>query len=161
MNKNILIFGGVALLGVVAFLYFKPKLKSLKEKATALGTETIGETSTPAGTVLTTPQEVEAIAVKISTARDLTKTICDLKKQYNITQDEISGFLNFGSLTSSVINSSLGGSPNTGSNVLNIAQANALRARKRNEAINTIVESIKQLKELGYKEENCKTVKIA
>ncbi len=148
MNKKVLIFGGVALVSLVAFFYLKPKLKSLKTMA-GLGSDTAGESIPPKGAVLTSPEEVEAITVKIATARDLTKTICDLKKEYNITQYELSVFMNFSGFSSFM------------SNATSVGQSNAIRMKKRKEAINTIINSVKELKDLGYKEDNCKTVKIA
>jgi hypothetical protein len=156
MNKNVLIFGGVALVGVVAYLYFKPKSNANSgatttgSDATSTGAGTTGGIMPPAGTVFTTPEEVEAITVKISTARDLTKTICDLKKKYNITEDEMNDFMNFTSISTPFMES---------------ANATALsmlaNAKARKEAVSTIAENINKLKELGYKEEGCKMIKIA
>ena len=166
MNKNVLIFGGIAILGVGAYLYFKPKA-TVTTGATGAGLTGTGTTGTsttgtgtvmpPAGTVFTTPEEVEAITVKISSARDLTKTICDLKKQYKITEDEMNDFMNFTSWSANVassVNSSLGSSIGT-------AQSLAQTAIARKKAVETVSDSIKQLKELGYKEQDCKMVKIA
>jgi len=85
MNKNVLIIGGsIAILGVGAYLYFKSKAKPNSEN---MGAETMGAGTTgtgvsmpPAGSVFTTPEEVEAITLKITTAKDLTNKICELKK---------------------------------------------------------------------------------
>jgi hypothetical protein len=164
MNKNVLIFGGIAILGVGAYLYFKPKA-TVTTGAGLTGTGTTGTSTTgtgtampPAGTVFTTPQEVEAITVKVSSARDLTKTICDLKKQYKITEDEMNDFMNFTSFTANVassVNSSLGNSSMT------TAQSLFQNQIARKKAVETVSDSIKQLKELGYKEQDCKMIKIA
>jgi hypothetical protein len=165
MNKTVVIIGSIALLGVGAYFYFKPKAKG----ATGAGTTDAGTTGTggmgaltgttgaimpPAGTVFTTPEEVEAITVKISTARDLTKKICDLKAQYKITTDEMNDFMNF-----------------TGVNQSNTAFSNlpiSIKTQQmityqlaRKKAIPTVAEAINKLKELGYKEVDCKMVKIA
>lgn len=167
MNKTVIIIGGVALVGVVAYFYFKPKLTASTGAGetgtgamgtgmtgTATGTGTTGATMPPAGTVFTTPEQVEAITVKVSTARDLTKTICDLKKQYKITEDQMNDFMNFTSWSAGVtsgVNNSLS----------TATQSSLAYAVGRKKAIQTIADSIKELKSLGYKEENCKMVNIA
>ena len=161
MNKNVLIFGGVALVGVVAYLYLKGKAKPNAETmgAGTTGTSTTGSGTTgtgtampPAGTVFTTPEEVEAITVKVATARDLTKTICDLKKQYKINEDEMNDFMNFFGNDSVV--------PNLISEVMT-AQELANYASRRKNVVETVADSINKLKELGYKEVDCKMVRIA
>jgi hypothetical protein len=160
MKKTAIIIGGVALVGVVAYLYFKGKAKPNAE-TTGTGTTGTGKTGTdttgtgtampPAGTVFTTPEEVEAITVKVATARDLTKTICDLKKQFKITTDEMNDFMNiFGN---DVV-------PNLISGMMT-AQELATYAIRRKNAVKTVAESINKLKELGYKEQDCKMVRIA
>lgn len=168
MNKTVIIIGGVALVGVVAYFYFKPKLTAttgageMGTGTTGTGTTgasagTTGATMPPAGTVLTTPEEVEAITIKISSARDLTKTICDLKKQYKITEDEMNDFMNItgwsGGVTSGI---------HTATNdALTSAVTLSQLASRRKLAVKTVAESINKLKELGYKEVDCKMVKIA
>jgi hypothetical protein len=171
MNKNVLIIGGVALVGVVAYLYFKPKATGTTGTIGTTGTTGTGSTGTgtgatmpPAGTVFTTPEEVEAITVKISSARDLTKTICDLKKQYKITEDEMNDFMNITGLSAGLasgVHSSLGTAGSSAINTLSTAQTLFQQSQRRKEAVKTVAESIKQLKELGYKEDGCKMVKIA
>jgi hypothetical protein len=47
MNKNVLIFGGVALVGVVAYLYFKPKAEA---KSETMGADTMGAGTTTVNT---------------------------------------------------------------------------------------------------------------
>jgi hypothetical protein len=166
MNKTVIIIGGVALVGVVAYFYFKPKLTASTGAGetgtgamgtgmtgTATGTGTTGATMPPAGTVFTTPEQVEAITVKVSTARDLTKTICDLKKQYKITTDQMNDFMNFTSTSqgSSIFSSQISQSA---SEMMKFQLA-------RKKAIQTVADSINELKALGYKEVDCKMVQIA
>jgi len=161
MNKTVVIIGSIALLGVGAYFYFKPKAKG----ATGAGATDAGTTGTggmgaltgttgaimpPAGTVFTTPEQVEAITVKVSNARDLTKTICDLKKQYKITEDEMNDFMNFTSVSNDLIKSNM-----------TTAQSLAQTALARKNAVKTVADSINKLKELGYKEVDCKMVQIA
>jgi hypothetical protein len=155
MNKTAIIIGAISLVVVGAYFYFKPKL-SAKTGTDTTGTGTMGAgigttgaTIPPAGTVLTTPEEVEAITVKVSTARDLTKTICDLKKKYKITTDQMNDFMNFTSVS------------NNFTNTITSTQ-NALKfALERKKAIQTVADSINELKTLGYKEVDCKMVQIA
>ena len=154
MNKTAIIIGAISLVVVGAYFYFKPKL-SAKTGTDTTGTGTMGAgigttgaTIPPAGTVLTTPEEVEAITVKVSTARDLTKTICDLKKKYKITTDQMNDFMNFTSVS------------NNFTNTITSTQ-NALKfALERKKAIQTVADSINELKTLGYKEVDCKMVQI-
>lgn len=166
MNKTAIIIGGVAIVGVVAYFYFKPKL-SATTGAGAMGTGeigaltgttgttgttgagTTGATMPPAGTVFTTPEQVEAITVKVSTARDLTKTICDLKKRYKITEDQMNDFMNFTSWNPSSLST------------MTTVQSLAQTAVARKKAIQTVANSINELKALGYKEVDCKMVQIA
>jgi hypothetical protein len=162
MNKNVLILGGVAILGVGAYLYFKGKAKPNSETmgadtmgagTTGTGTTGTGTAMPPAGTVFTTPEEVEAITVKVSTARDLTKTICDLKKKFKITTDEMNDFMNITGISASDLFPILP-SKMTAQELVNFQIA-------RKKAIPTIADSINKLKELGYKEVDCKMVRIA
>ena len=159
MNKTALIIGVLALTGVGAYFYFKPKATS--ESTTDLGglggLDAPNSTTTPvppAGTQLTTPEQVEEIAIKISTARDLTKIICDLKKQYKITVVEMNDFMNFTSYVRETV------IPILGATTLSAQELN-LRAKARKKAVLEVADSINKLKELGYKEENCQTVRIA
>lgn len=157
MNKTVLVIGVLALAGVGAYFYFKPKTTRATTTGLSglgsLGTSDSGATSTtpvpPTGTQLTTPQQVEEIAVKIGTARDLTKRICELKKQYKITTDEMNDFMNFTSV------------PNFTSTTMTTAQELAQYAIARKKAVQEVADSIKKLQELGYKENNCEMVKIS
>jgi len=160
MNKTVLVIGVLALAGVGAYFYFKPKTTGATTGLGGLsgfGTSDSGATSTtpvpPTGTQLTTPQQVEEIAVKIATARDLTKRICELKKQYKITTDEMNDFMNFTSAPTNY-GTSLGATMST-------AQALHQQALLRKKAVQEVADSIKKLQELGYKENNCEMVKIA
>jgi len=170
MNKTVIIIGSIALLGVGAFLYFKPKAKVLTGAngtgtagAGTTGTGEAGSTMPPAGTVFTTPEEVEAITVKVSTARDLTNLICDLKKRYKITQDQMNDFMNivgtaFGSASN--VTQNFGTPVSSLGSVFSTTQTLAEYALARKKAIQTVADSITKLKELGYKEVDCKMVKI-
>jgi hypothetical protein len=164
MNKTAIIIGGVALVGVVAYFYFKPKLSAstgavetgagaMGTGMTGTGTGTTGATMPPAGTVFTTPEQVEAITVKVSTARDLTKKICDLKKQYKITTDQMNDFMNITGILASDLFPILP-SQMTASEMMKFQLA-------RKKAIQTVADSINELKALGYKEVDCKMVQIA
>ena len=163
MNKNVLIIGGsIAILGVGAYLYFKGKAKpdeeTMGEGETGTSTTGTGTAMPPAGSVFTTPEEVEAITVKVSTARDLTKTICDLKKRFKITEDEINDFMNitgFGASVVSDVNNAIFGTTSS------VVSSGVVYQLGRSKAIPTIAESINKLKELGYKEVDCKMVRIA
>jgi hypothetical protein len=97
MNKTAVIIGSVALLGVGAYFYFKPKsIGTTGSETTGTGTTgagTTGGTSTgatetsgagttsvpPTGTVLTTPEQVAETAKKIADAKDLATKISDLR----------------------------------------------------------------------------------
>jgi len=193
MNKNVLIIGGsIAILGVGAYLYFKSKAKPNSEN---MGAETTGAgvPMPPAGSVFTTPEEVEAITLKITTAKDLTNKICELKKAYNITTDNLNDYMNFSSNNpNDYMNFSIGrvnlnpfkggiklssispvanlfGGGGIGSiiplgSVVGSLIQDSKDAKKRQEnrgkAIKTASELIIELKELGYKEVDCKMERI-
>lgn len=171
MNKTAIIIGGVALVGVGAYLFFKTKATATSG---AGETGTIGTTGTdanmpPAGSVFTTPEEVEAITLKISIAKDLADEICQLKKAYNITSDNLNDYMNFSSNNpNDYMNFSIGGfnlnpfAPIEGvvSQLIGASKNAKTKKESRGKAIKTASESIKKLKELGYKEVDCKLVKI-
>jgi hypothetical protein len=113
MNKTTVILGSLALLGVGAFLYFRPKAKNGEMAglgasltsggtgasgtgasttgasttgasttgASTTGASTTGASVPSAGTVLSTPAQVEDMAKKIAEARSLATKIADLKKK--------------------------------------------------------------------------------
>ena len=92
-TKKILIVGAVAVLGVGAYFYFKPKSKGNETNSLSGGTSgsipnnpatSSGTTSVPpTGTTLTTPEQVEETAKKIAEARSLATKIYDLKNKRN------------------------------------------------------------------------------
>ena len=92
-TKKILIVGAVAVVGVGAYFYFKPKSKGNETNSLSGGTSgsipnnpatSSGTTSvTPTGTTLTTPEQVEETAKKIAEARSLATKIYDLKNKRN------------------------------------------------------------------------------
>jgi hypothetical protein len=92
-TKKILIIGSVAVLGVGAYFYFKPKGKGNETNSLSGGTSgsipnnpatPSGTTSVPpTGTTLTTPEQVEETAKKIAEARSLATKIYDLKNKRN------------------------------------------------------------------------------
>ena len=180
MKKAIIIIGGLTVIGVGAYLFFKPK-KGVKVSGNQSGTDTTSAVP-PKGTQLTTPQEVEELALKIVEARELTKIICDLKKAYNITNDNLNDYMNFSSdNTNDYMNFSIGSfnlnpfdssSPvNIGINQLSplLTSANSLLVASKNastkkanrkKALETIADSINKLAKLGYREDNCKTTRL-
>ena len=98
MNKTAVILGSLAVLGVGAFLYFRPKAKNGETAglvasltsggagasgtgASTTGAGVTGASVPPTGTVLSTPAQVEDIAKKIAEARSLATKIADLKKK--------------------------------------------------------------------------------
>ena len=116
----------------------------LKDSVNQLDTDT--DTTTPVppkGTQLTTPEQVEEVALKIADARELTKRICDLKKQYNITNDNINDYMNF-----------------IGLNLPFLGASTSLKM-SRKQALETIKKNIQELAKLGYRENNCKPIKLA
>lgn len=159
MNKTALIIGVLALTGVGAFLYFRPKSSAPTTGSLGLGSLGLGapdSTTTsvpPTGTQLVTPEQVAEIALKMSEARELTKNICALKKEYNITTDEMNDFMNFTSYENPSYGAVTAG--------MTRAQILAQNALKRKKAVQEVSDSIKKLQELGYKEDNCVMVKIA
>jgi hypothetical protein len=112
MNKTVVIIGSIALLGVGAYFYFKPKAKGATGTGLtgtgltgtgltgagltdggALGGGTIGTGATgvgggsisvpPTGTVLATPEQVVDTAKKIAEAKSLATKISDLRTKRN------------------------------------------------------------------------------
>jgi hypothetical protein len=108
MNKTVIIIGSIALLGVGAYFYFKPKSTGATgadpmgtdamgtgtgTTGTGAGANTIGAGTTgtiggstsvpPTGTVLTTPEQVADTAKKIAEAKSLATKISDLRTKRN------------------------------------------------------------------------------
>ena len=147
MKKAVIIIGGLTVIGVGAYLFFKPK-KVLKDSVNQLDTDTTTPVP-PKGTQLTTPEQVEEVALKIVEARELAKRICELKKQYNITNDNINDYMNFIGINLPFLGASTSLLP--GSNL----------TMSRKSALETIKKNIQQLAKLGYRENNCKPIKLA
>jgi hypothetical protein len=89
MNKTVVIAGSVLVLGVGAYLYFRPKKTGTSgtgttgtgttgSDTTGTGTTDTGTTSVPpTGTTLSTPAQVEDLAKKIAEAKSLATKISD------------------------------------------------------------------------------------
>ena len=92
MDKKVVIIGGVLVLGLGAYFYFKPKKTGTTGTQTSgagtTGTETTGTGTTsvpPTGATLSTPAEVEDMSKKIAEARSLATQISDLRNKRNST----------------------------------------------------------------------------
>lgn len=77
-TKRILIIGGVAVLGIGAYLYFRPK-NTKGIDSSILENPSSGINVPPKGTTLSTPEEVADTAQKIQDAKGLAKKIYDLR----------------------------------------------------------------------------------
>ncbi len=77
-TKKILIVGAVAVLGVGAYLYFRPK-NTKGVDASLLENPSSGINVPPKGTTLSTPEQVAETAKKIADAKGLAKKIYDLR----------------------------------------------------------------------------------
>lgn len=156
MNKTAIIVGVLALAGVGAYFYLKPKKTSETPKAlgglSGLGssvadTETTSTTPVPSsGTTLSTPQQVEDVAKKIAEAKSLATKIFDLRNKRN-----------------SYMIMSLKDFAVASNNTFFLNKDLMLKALRDNE-IRSIENSIKSLDEqlgkLGYMEVNGSIVKI-
>jgi len=84
MDKKAVIIGGIVVLGLGAYFYFKPKKTDNLGTGTSvggLGNPNSLITVPPTGAVITSPEEVEKIAQKIADAKALAIKIDDLKTQ--------------------------------------------------------------------------------
>lgn len=81
-TKRILIIGGVAVLGIGAYLYFRPK-NTKGIDTSILENPSSGINVPPKGTTLSTPEEVADTAKKIADAKGLAVKIKDLRNQKN------------------------------------------------------------------------------
>jgi hypothetical protein len=79
-TKRVLIIGAVGVLGVGAYLYFRPK-NTKGVDASLLENASSGISVPPKGTVLSTPQEVADTAKKIADAKGLAVKIQDLRNK--------------------------------------------------------------------------------
>jgi hypothetical protein len=96
MKKAIIIIGGLTVIGVGTYLFFKSKkitvdTKGMDTNGTSTGIPNTGTTSTstgsttipPTGTILTTPEQVADTAKKIAEAKSLATQISDLRIKRN------------------------------------------------------------------------------
>lgn len=97
-TKRVLIIGAVGVLGVGAYLYFRPK-NTKGVDASLLENASSGINVPPKGTVLSTPQEVADTAKKIADAKGLAVKIQDLRNKKN----KIGGLLATRALKAKVI----------------------------------------------------------
>lgn len=81
-TKRVLIIGAVGVLGIGAYLYFRPK-NTKGVDANLLENPSSGISVPPKGTVLSTPQEVADTAKKIADAKGLAVKIKDLRNKKN------------------------------------------------------------------------------
>lgn len=81
-TKRVLIIGVVGVLGIGAYLYFRPK-NTKGVDASLLENASSGINVPPKGTVLSTPQEVADTAKKIADAKGLAVKIQELRNKKN------------------------------------------------------------------------------
>jgi hypothetical protein len=81
-TKRVLIIGAVGVLGVGAYLYFRPK-NTKGVDASLLENASSGINVPPKGTTLSTPEQVAETAKKIADAKGLAVKIKDLRNQKN------------------------------------------------------------------------------
>lgn len=81
-TKRVLIIGAVGVLGIGAYLYFRPK-NTKGVDASLLENASSGINVPPKGTVLSTPQEVADTAKKIADAKGLAVKIQELRNKKN------------------------------------------------------------------------------
>lgn len=152
MNKTTIIvsIGALTLLGVGAYLYFKPKTKEATTGSSGvLGQTGSGEVpvaSVPqTGTTLETPQQVAETAKKMAEAKELASKITELKK--GRTALLLRPLSYFGIGTSSIFSSN-----------------NSILTSIKNTAVANTDKKIReleiQLSKLGYTELNGNLVKI-
>jgi hypothetical protein len=150
MNKTVVIIGSIALLGVGAYFYFKPKAKDTS--ATGLGGEVLSNSEVlpttsvpPTGTVLETPAQVAETAQKIAEARVLVSKITELRKERSILLSKPLSYFGVGT-------SSLFGTNNTVVTTIKNTQVAGIDKKIRELEIS--------LSKLGYTEANGNLVKI-
>lgn len=157
-TKKVIIIGGLLVLGLGAYFYFKPKKTGTTGTGTSstgtTGTETTGnstsglptanpnsEISVPTtGDVISTPEEVKKIALKIADAKALAIKIDDLKTERRKIALQPIG--------------------NTGGGFFN-ANVQKLMSETRTKEIDTQIADLQKLiTDLGYAEVNGKITKI-
>lgn len=146
-TKRVLIIGAVGVLGIGAYLYFRPK-NTKGVDASLLENPNSGISVPPKGTTLTTPEEVADTAKKIQDAKGLAKKIADLRTEKNkLSSKRVSSLTLpnsiFGSIQSSAFSS------------LNLVNANKIKKIDQD-----IADAEKILNSLGYTELNGNIVKI-
>lgn len=145
-TKRVLIIGAVGVLGIGAYLYFRPK-NTKGVDASLLENPNSGISVPPKGTTLTTPEEVADTAKKIQDAKGLAKKIADLRTEKNKLSSQRPSLplpnSIFGSIQSSAFSS------------LNLANANKIKKIDQD-----IADAEKILNSLGYTELNGNIVKI-
>ena len=144
MDKKAVIIGGVIVLGLGAYFYFKPKKTGADNSMSGLPpANTNSQISVPStGEVITSPEEVEKIAQKIADAKALAIKIDNLKterRQLALAPTISSGF--FGGI---------GGE----------STQNFIRSVKTKELDTQIADLEKLITDLGYAEVNGKITKI-
>ena len=144
MDKKAVIIGGVIVLGLGAYFYFKPKKTGTDSSMSGLPpANTNSQISVPpTGEVITSPEEVEKIAQKIADAKALAIKIDNLKterRQLALAPTISSGF--FGGI---------GGE----------STQNFIRSVKTKELDTQIADLEKLITDLGYAEVNGKITKI-
>ena len=144
MDKKAVIIGGVIVLGLGAYFYFKPKKTGTDNSMSGLPpANTNSQISVPpTGEVITSPEEVEKIAQKIADAKALAIKIDNLKterRQLALAPTISSGF--FGGI---------GGE----------STQNFIRSVKTKELDTQIADLEKLITDLGYAEVNGKITKI-
>lgn len=145
-TKRVLIIGAVGVLGIGAYLYFRPK-NTKGVDASLLENPSSGISVPPKGTTLTTPEEVADTAKKIQDAKGLAKKIADLKIEKNKLSSKNPSLPR--------LNSIFGSAQMSDISSLNLV--NSGRIRKIDQEIADIE---KVLNSLGYTELNGKIVKI-
>jgi hypothetical protein len=81
-TKRVLIIGAVGVLGIGAYLYFRPK-NTKGIDGSLLENPSSGISVPPKGTTLSTPEQVAETAKKIADAKGLAVKIKDLRNQKN------------------------------------------------------------------------------
>jgi len=144
MDKKYVIIGGLVVLGLGAYFYFKPKKIGTDSSMSGLpSANTNSQISVPpSGTVLSTPEEVEKIAQKIADAKALAIKIDDLKNQ----RIKIA-------LEPTIGNTIIGG-------IGGQTTQNLIRSVKTKELDTQISDLERLLTDLGYAEVNGKITKI-
>ena len=149
MDKKAVIIGGVIVLGLGAYFYFKPKKTGADSSMSGLPPANTNSQITvpPSGTVLTSPEEIEKIAQKIGDANALAFKIESLRNEKEKVK---STPIN----VSNGIQDSLGLASNSSGIQFLARQISVKEFDKK------IADLEKLINDLGYKEVNGRAVKI-